>query len=65
MLRSVAVAPLKIAAGALAVAALPTMLAVLGGALLVGSLALVTWAAPLALEQGVDGVGRSASDGNR
>jgi predicted MFS family arabinose efflux permease len=65
MLRSVAVAPLKIAAGALAVAALPGMLAVLGGALLVGSLALVTWAAPLAVERGVDGGGTSASDGNR
>jgi len=65
MLRSVAVAPLKIAAGALAVAALPTMLAVLGGALLVGSLVLVTWAAPLALERGVDEVGTSGSDGNR
>jgi hypothetical protein len=63
MLRSVAVAPLKIAAGALAVAALSRMLAVLGGALLVGSVALVTWAAPLAVER--DGVGAPASDGNR
>ncbi|UPV74637.1 MFS transporter [Halorussus limi] len=36
MLRSVAVAPLKLAAGALAVAALPTMLAALGAVLLVG-----------------------------
>ncbi|WP_276301779.1 MFS transporter [Halorussus lipolyticus] len=49
MLRSVAVAPLKIAAGALAVAALPRMLAALGAVLLVGGGALALWAAPLSV----------------
>ncbi|UPW00649.1 MFS transporter [Halorussus gelatinilyticus] len=52
MLRSVAVAPLKLAAGALAVAALPTMLAALGAVLLVGVglVALVGTRAPDAAE---------------
>ncbi|WP_137285231.1 MFS transporter [Halorussus salinisoli] len=47
MLRSVAVAPLKIAAGALAVSALPTMLAALGAVLLVGGGALALVGTPL------------------
>jgi MFS family permease len=51
MLRSVVVAPLKLAAGALAVAALPPMLAALGALLLVGSAALVTWGAPTKVDE--------------
>jgi predicted MFS family arabinose efflux permease len=46
MLRSVVVAPLKIGAGALAVTALPEMLAALGAVLLVGSATLVVWGSP-------------------
>lgn len=60
MLRSVAVAPLKIAAGALAVAALPRMLAVLGGVLLVGSVGLAVWAAPLSVGRDSETVRASA-----
>jgi len=61
MLRSVAVAPLKIAAGALAVAALPRMLAALGAVLLVGAGALSVWAAPLSVGSGTEEVRASAS----
>lgn len=52
MLRSGVVAPLKIAAGALAVAALPEMLAALGAVLFVGSAVLVVLGAPTATKEG-------------
>lgn len=61
MLRSVVVAPLKIAAGALAVAALPGMLAALGATLLVGGAALLLWGSPTGSEEEEDGETRATT----
>jgi predicted MFS family arabinose efflux permease len=51
MLRSGVVAPLKIAAGALAVAALPAMLAALGAVLLVGTTVVLLFGEPIRSER--------------
>ncbi|MFC4448104.1 MFS transporter [Halorussus aquaticus] len=65
MLRSVAVAPLNVLAGALAVSALPAMLAALGALLLVGGGAVAAWGTPLADLPRAESVEASAADGER
>ncbi|NEU56230.1 MFS transporter [Halorussus sp. MSC15.2] len=65
MLRSVAVAPLKIVAGALAVSALPAMLAALGALVLVGGGAVAAWGVPLADLPEMESVGASAPEEER
>ena len=55
------VAPLKIAAGALAVAALPAMLAALGAVLLVGTTVVLLFGEPIRSERATP---LSVSDGD-